>query len=178
MHLALGSERFDLRGRTVVIALVAGVGSAPVSGADVIWLAEAAGADLTGGSALAGADACDADHVEALAGAGAAVVGIRAGDERAVAAAGAWGLAVLVDPADVVTAAAHLPPERLLARSDGPVAGAVACFDAAPGPAGWGALTVAMSAGVRVVRTAEPRSVRRVTTVVEAILAVREVPVP
>lgn len=175
VHLALGSERYDLRVRPVVIALGAGPDAA---GADVVWVADPADVDLAASPLPVGADARDADHVEALAGAGAAVVGIRSGDDGALAAAGARGLAVLVDPADVAMAATHLPPERLLVRSACPVAGTVACVDAAPGPAGWGRLTVAATAGVRVVRTAEPRSVRRVTTVVDAILAAREVPAP
>jgi hypothetical protein len=173
VHLVLGSERYDLRARAVVVARVEHPGQ-PAPGADAVWVADPAGA---GAHHLpVGADAVDADHVHRLADAGVSAVGIAPGDRRAASAAEERGLTVLVTPDDVADAAALLPPERVLVCGSAPRAGAVACCTPdGTGPAAWAQVTVAMRSGVRVVRTNEPGSVRRVATVVQRLVDAREV---
>ncbi|MFP5322197.1 MAG: hypothetical protein ACLGIC_10170 [Acidimicrobiia bacterium] len=163
MHLVLGSERVDLR-RGVVVIATPETSAADRRHADLAWVRH--GADAP--EAPFGGDAADAAGVRRLADAGAVVVGLADPTESALDAAGERGLAVLV-PA-VRRAAGRIPPERLLVTSDSPVDGAVAVLDLdATGPAAWGRATVALAAGVRVVRTSEPRSIRRVATVVERL---------
>ena len=144
MHLVLGPERDDLDARTVVIAR----DDCP--------------------------DASDgADAVHRLADCGAVAVALRPGDLAGLEAAAERHLTVLVDPADVAAAGA-IPPGQLLVRAGRPVEGAVACADpAGTGPAAWGEVVAALVAGVRVVRTAEPASIRRVAGVVDRLVAAR-----
>lgn len=173
MHLVLGPERFDLRDRTVVVARGPAAG-ASLLGADALWADDLGDEDLRRLPVPVGADADDADDVARLAEAGAVAVGIRAGDRGACAAARERGLTLLVHRADLPDVAGTVPPERLLVAAAAAAGGAVACADPpGSGPAAWGAATVALLAGVRVVRTAEPASLRRVATVVDRLHAAR-----
>lgn len=173
MHLVLGSQRHDLRHRTVVIARVPRPGH-PASGADALWASTLGGVDVRAVPVPVGVDASDADDVHRLADAGVAAVAIRPGDREACAAAAERDLTVLLAPDDVAAAAAF-PAERVLVANASPIAGGVACFTPdADGPAAWGAVTWSLAEGVRVLRTSESRSVRRVATVVERLVAARE----
>lgn len=172
MHLVLGSQRIDLRDRTVVVALVEGA-PVPVAGADAVWarsshcdraLVAAAGVPV-------GADAVDADEVERLAAAGVAVVALGSPGGDALAAARAHELSVLVPS---LPAPGGLEPVRVLVESCAPVDGAVACCTVdGTGPAAWARAVGAVGTGVRVVRTSDVRSVRRAVTVADRLVAAR-----
>jgi len=171
VHLVLGSQRVDLDARVLVVGRV-GTVEAPAPGADLRWLPSVP-SDAVPGDVPFGADAGSADEVRSLAALGAVAVGLAGTDAEALAAAVAGGLAVLVPAAAAAGAASQVPPERLVAvgagAHDGP---GVACLDLDDlGPAAWGRATVALSQGVRAVRTGEPRSIRRVATVVERLVA-------
>jgi hypothetical protein len=173
VHLVLGSQRHDLREGTVLVALVGRAG-APVAGADALWAADVDDAGLHDVPLPVGADAVDAEHVHRLADAGVAAVAIRPGDRRAGVAAAERGLTVLVEAADLPGVAGRFPPERVLVAAHHPVEGAVTCWTPAGcGPAAWGEATVVLTAGVRVLRTTEPRSMRRVATVAERLSRAR-----
>jgi len=174
VHLVLGSQRHDLRDRTVVIARVDRPVH-PVPGADALWAGTVDGVDLRALTIAVGADASDAADVHRLADAGAAAVALAPGDRTACAAAAQRELTVLVPLADAGAAVASLPPDRVLVAHGSPVADGTTCFTPpGEGPAAWAAATRALAAGVRVVRTAEPRSMRRVATVVERLVAARQ----
>lgn len=174
MQLVLGSERYDLRDRTVILARVAG--AAPdTTGADALWVDPHAVAGLRACPLPIGVDARSAAHVHELVDAGAVAVGVPAGHRDVAEAAQQRGTSLLVHPSDTSAVAGGAPPERLLVRSNRPVDGGVACCVATGrGPAAWGDVAVALAAGVRVVLTPEPASIRRVAVVVERLAAARE----
>jgi len=162
----------------VLIACVTSVEAHP-TGADALWCTTPIVDDAAAAGLPVGAEARDAGDVERLAAAGVALVGIRAGDHDACRAAASDGRTVLVQPADVAAARALVPPERLLVDAPRPVDGAVACCSPdLAGPAAWGEVAAALAAGVRVVRSAEVRSARRVATVLERLRRAREVVAP
>ncbi|HEX4902478.1 MAG TPA: hypothetical protein VFV42_06690 [Acidimicrobiales bacterium] len=173
MHLVLGSQRHDL-GRTVVIARVHRP-EGPVPGADALWADQVDGVALGSFPVPVGADAAGAADVHRLADAGAAAVGLMAGDADGRAAAAERRLTVLVPFADLGAAAGSLPSERVLVSHQAPVDGGVACFSPpGDGPAAWGAATRALADGVRVLRGRDARSLRRVATVAEHLVAARQ----
>lgn len=174
MHLVLGSQRHDLQDRTVVFARVHRPGP-PVAGADALWASTVDGVDLRSVPVAVGVDASDADDVHRLADAGVAAVAIAPADRAACAAAFERGLTILVSPRDARAVAGALPAERVLVAGGSPVAHGAACFTPdGEGPAAWGAATRALAAGVRVLRAADARSMRRVATVVEHLAAARQ----
>jgi len=169
VHLVLGPHRFDLRDRTVLIARVRSVADRP-AGADALWVDGPVGADVAGAGLPVGAAASGPGDVERLLDLGVALVGVPAGDAEAVRAAAGAGAGVLVARAALPTVAGSVPPEQLLVLSGAPVEGAVACC--APdgdGPGAWGTIARALAAGVRVVRTGDARSARRVATVLDRL---------
>lgn len=177
MHLVLGSQRHDLRYRTFVIARVHHA-AGPRPGADALWadeVGEVDGVDLRSLPVPVGADAADAADVHRLADLGAVAVGLPPDDPASCTAAADRALTVLVPAAALGDVVGSFPVERLLVSCADPVEGGVACFSPhAEGPAAWGAATQALARGVRVVRASDARSMRRVATVVERLVAARQ----
>lgn len=173
MHLVLGSQRIDLRDRTVVVAVVDGAPMA-VAGADAVWArSECCDRDLVAAAGVpVGADAADAADVARLADAGVALVGLPSNDDEARAVAAARDLSVLLR---AVPLPGDIDEPRVLVEACTPVDGAVACCTVdGRGPAAWARAVGAVEAGVRVVRTGDVRSVRRALTVADRLVEARE----
>jgi hypothetical protein len=173
VHLVLGSQRIDLRDRTVVVAMVDGAPVA-VPGADVVWArSSCCDRDRVVAAGLpVGTDAADAADVERLARAGVAVVALGSLDEEAIAVAAARDLSVLL-PARPVSG--DIDAARVLVEACTPVADAAACCTVTgTGPPAWARAVGAVAAGVRVVRTSDARSVRRAVTVADRLVAARK----
>lgn len=186
MHLVLGPERIDLQACVLVVAR-SGAEGGGAAGAEVHWAdvhrvdgpepAAGGGARAGAGSTRAprryGTDARTADDVHRLADAGAVAVGLADPSPASCGAAVERGLAVVVPAAQAHRAGGLVADDRLLVLVDGrPPSGlpGVPCLDlVGEGPDAWGRATVALTAGVRVVRTVEPRSLRRIATVTERI---------
>lgn len=187
MHLALGSTQLDLTRRAAVVGLVEPGADAAESvrraisvrdaGADVVWLRRAPGTpvdEVVGRVALAldcpvGVDAVDRAEVDALAGAGAVLVGLASGRPDAIAAAAEHGLTVYLDGTPGTSVG--LAPSRLVVEGHlGDDTAIHGCTVRGTGPATWGRVVVALQAGALVIRTVDVGAVRRVAAVTARLL--------
>lgn len=187
MHLALGSRQLDLGRRAAVVGLVdpdLAVADAVrrtaelcEAGADVVWLRRSSGAPVTDLVASVvetigcpvGVDAVDRPDIEAVAGAGAVLVGLAAHRPDALAAAEARGLSVYLD----ATPGTGLGLARSRLVVEGHLDDATAihgCTVRGTGPATWARVVIALQAGAQVVRTFDVHAVRRVATVTARLL--------
>lgn len=194
MHLLLGSTQLDLTRRAAVVGLVAPtddlddlddvVGRAVGlrdAGADVVWIRRAAGApvgELVARVAAAlhhpvGVDVVDHVDVEAVALAGAVLVGLDGHRPDDLAAAAEHGLSVYLDAAPGT--GLGLDRSRLVVEGhlDDPTA-LHGCTVSGTGPAAWARVVLGLQAGVQVVRTVDVHAVRRVATVAAELLAARD----
>lgn len=192
MHLALGTTQLDLTPRAAVVGLVEpGLDAAHAvrrtselcaAGADAVWLRRSSQAPVTDlvaeivttiGCPL-GVDAFDRGDVQAVAGAGAALVGLASGRPDAIAAAEEHGLAVYLDGTPGTSLG--LAPSRLVVEGHlGEDTAIHGCTVRGEGPATWARAVVALRAGALVLRTVDVRAVRRVATVTARLLAARAV---
>lgn len=182
MHLALGSRQLDLARRAAVVGLVEPdlvtvdaiqrTAELCEAGADVVWLRRTSGApvvDLVGAvvdavGCAVGVDAVDRPDVEAVAGAGAVLVGLAAHRPDALAAAEGHGLSVYLD----ATPGTGLGLARSRLVVEGHLDDTTAihgCTVRGTGPAAWARVVLALQAGARVVRTFDVHAVRRVAAV-------------
>lgn len=182
MLLALGPLQLDTRGRTVVVGLPEGADQTSVAiaaaGADALWLrsptaAQVAAATQHTGLAV-GVTVADPGSLDDLVRAGA--VAVECASTVAVDAALARHLALWCPPSQAVHAvAAGVPPERVVCEPGATGATTVPGVTVAgTGPPVWGEVVRAAMAGARVVRTSDVRSVRRVVTVVDRLVTVRD----
>ena len=190
MHLALGSTQLDLTRRAAVVGLVEpGADAADTvrratalrdAGADVVWLRRPPTTpvdEVVGPVALAlgspvGADAVDRAEVDALAAAGAVLVGLASGRPDALARAEEHGLTVYLDGTPGTSVG--LAPSRLVVEGHlGDATAIHGCTVHGAGPATWARVVVALQAGALVVRTVDVKAVRRVATVTARLLDAR-----
>ncbi len=190
MHLVLGSTRLDLTPRAVVVGLarpsldvddtVRQAVELRDAGADVVWIRRSPGArvDEVVGRVVAavghpvGVDVVDHLDVDAVARAGAVLVGLDGHRPDDLAAAAEHGLSVYLDAAPGT--GLGLDRSRLVVEGhlddDTALHG---CTVTGTGPRAWARVVLGLQAGVQVVRTADVHAVRRVATVTARLLAAR-----
>lgn len=174
MLLALGPLQLDATDRTVVVGVVTRSGTVEhaVAGADAVWLCDDATAgrveQLRRGTGLpVGVTVEDLDRLDELVAAG--VVALETGSPDAVEAAVRHRLTLWGDPSQAARARGADVPEELIVCQGAPGPGVPAATLAGTGPGTWGAAARAVHDGVRVVRTTDARSVRRVVTVADRL---------
>ena len=162
MRLALGSRRYDLTSRALVMATVrraTAAGEAVAEGADVVEVDEIDGEAEVPICVAAGDDAA----VVAAVVAGAQLVRLSAPTPTAYTTCADAGVAVVVpDGATAAARAAGLDAERIVPE------GLVVDVVGAPCP--LAAMVVGVIRGARIVRTTNPRQARRVVDVLAAVL--------
>lgn len=191
MHLLLGSTRLDLTPRAAVVGLAQpsadlddvvrqAIGLRD-AGADVVWIRRTGGGPV--GEVVArvasavrhpvGVDVVDHVDVEAVARAGAVLVGLDGHRPDDLAAAAAHGLSVYLDTAPGT--GLGLDRSRLVVEGHLDDATALhGCTVSGRGPRAWARVVLGLQAGVQVVRTVDVHAVRRVATVTAELLAARE----
>lgn len=177
MLLALGTPQLDPTARAVVVALVTGAGADCVTvaaaGADALWLGPTATpsevAQVTRRVGVpVGVTVADLEGLEPLVASGAVAVESASPqivDQVAVSSLVLWCDRAIADDA----VAAGVPGPRIVCEGGGPGVHGVTVIG--QGPAAWGAVVQAVQAGARVVRTTDPKAVRRVVTVTDRLLA-------
>jgi hypothetical protein len=178
--LALGPLQLDTTVRTVVVGVVDGADltgvAQPVNGADALWLRapctpEQAAVVCRDGGLPVGVTVDDLEMLDELVAAGA--VAIESTSPDAVAAAAARRLSLWCTPAQAHQARrAGVDGAHIVQEPGAPDAGGVPGTTVEGyGPATWGAVARAVHDGCRAVRTVDVRSVRRVVTVADRLLA-------
>lgn len=158
MHLALGSRRYDLATRALVLGALGPAGAMVEQGADLV--------EVCGAGAAACVAVTDESGVGPALAAGADLVRLArptAGSLRLCADA---GVSVVVPAAAInEAAAAGLPPERIVAD--------VLLLDVTGAREPTAATAVGVIRGARIVRTADVRGARRICDVLAAVLDAR-----
>jgi hypothetical protein len=179
VRVALGSYEFDVTRRALVVGPVVGPDSVDVAehlvaaGADALEL-DAVGADVARVRARLDVPIVvrfgDTESLRSAlaAGASAAVVPGGSADPEQLELIVAAAASVVIDPGALATVTAleraGLPPSRI-------VSAAITDPGSGPGP-----VAAAITAGVRVVRTTDVRTARRVADVLAAVMAARDEP--
>lgn len=179
MLLALGPLQLDTTVRTVVVGVLDGVApgamAGAAAGADAVWFLSSPSPQqvraATGETGLPVGVTGDAE-LQDLVSAGA--VAIECGPADAVDVAAQLGLTIWCGASRVDQAlAAGVPRARIVSEpgADGSTVAGATVTGAGPGT--WGEVIRAVHGGARVVRTTDVRSVRRVVTVADRLLAAR-----
>lgn len=180
MHLALGSLQLHPTVRTVVVGLLEASAARvePLEmAADALWLrgpvTPAHVAEVCERTGLpVGVTVDHADLASELVAAGAVALEAASAAVDVVDEAGPSAVALWCTPADARRAGeAGVAPDRIIVEGGGPGIAGITVDGA--GPAAWGAVLGSVFDGVRVVRTADARAVRRVVTVADRLLAAR-----